>query len=66
MLSYSDMQSAHATSASATISAWSRMPADDSKMPRLVHWWLILEAEFQRHVHCATVFKGELTPLLTD
>jgi hypothetical protein len=41
------------------------MPTDDSKMPRLIYWWLTLDAEFQRHVHNITVFKGELTPLLT-
>ena len=65
MFSYSDIQASHSASASATISTWSRMPTDDSKMPRLIYWWLTLDAEFQRHVHNITVFKGELTPLLT-
>ena len=65
MFSYSDMNSAHVASANATISTWSKMPSDDSKVPRLIYWWLTLDAEFQRHVHNITVFKGELTPLLT-
>ena len=40
------------------------MPSDDSKISRLLFWWLTLDTEFQRHVHEATIIQGELSPLL--
>jgi hypothetical protein len=64
MLSYSDLQSAHAAAASATLTSWSKMPTEDSKISRLLFWWLTLDSEFERHVYNSTVIKGELSPLL--
>jgi hypothetical protein len=40
------------------------MPPDDSKISRLLFWWLTLDTEFQRHVSESTVIEGELSPLL--
>jgi len=65
MLSYSELQSAHSNSASASLSTWSKMPSDDSKISRLLFWWLTLHAEFIRHIFNSTVIKGELCPLIS-
>jgi len=64
MISYPDLQSAHIASATATPGSWSKMPSDDSKISRLLFWWLTLDTEFQRHVYEATIIQGELSPLL--
>ena len=64
MISYPDLQSAHIVSAAATLGSWSKMPSDDSKISRLLFWWLTLDQEFQRHVYEATIIQGELSPLL--
>ena len=59
MLPYSTLNGA-----STTLPSWTKMPADDSTISRLLFWWLTLEPEFERRVHDSTIIKGELSPLL--